>query len=67
MQSQAQATLLLCLAAWPAKCLSASVPSCEQGGGPSLEGLLGPSTYWWEPEPLLLSPFFFFCKEHVVY
>lgn len=46
--------------------LSASVPSCEQGQGPSLEGLLGPSTYWWEPEPLLLfSPslfFFFFAK-----
>lgn len=43
--------------------LSASVPSCEQGQGPSLEGLLGPSTYWWEPEPLLLfspSLFFFF-------
>ena len=59
---------LSCCMAREVLSLSASVPSCEQGGGPSLEGLLGPSTYWWEPEPLLLfSPFFFFCKEHVVY
>ena len=54
---------LSCCMAREVLSLSVSVPSCEQGGGPSLEGLLGPSTYWWEPEPLLLfSPFFFFLQ-----